>query len=90
MSPILTDELVSALAAHGNAPLKTVHPVTGAVYFLVSEDRYERLKPLFEDDPLTHEEQRFQLREAGRRAGWDEAAMDAYDEYDEHRGQAPS
>jgi hypothetical protein len=90
MSPILTDDLVSALEAHGNAPLKTVHPVTGKVYFLVSEERYERLKPLFEDDPLTLEEQRFQLREAGRRAGWDEPAMDAYDEYDQHRPQAQS
>lgn len=90
MSPKLNDDLVSALDAQGNVPLKTVHPVTGKFYFLVSEERYERLKPLFEDDPLTLEEQRFQLRETGRRAGWDEPAMDAYDEYDQHRSQAPS
>lgn len=90
MSAKLNDDLVSALAAQGNAPLKAVHPVTGKFYFLVSEERYERLKPLFEDDPLTLEEQRFQLREAGRRAGWDEPAMDAYDKYDEHRPQAQS
>jgi hypothetical protein len=90
MSPKLNDDLVSALDAQGNVPLKTVHPVTGKFYFLVSEERYERLKPLFEDDPLTLEEQRFQLRETGRRAGWDEPVMDAYDEYDEQRSRAQS
>jgi hypothetical protein len=88
MSPKLTDDLVRALDAHGDVPLRTVHPATGRVYFLVSEQCYKRLKPLFESDPMTREEQQFLLGEAGRRAGWDEPSMDAYDRYDEHRDQA--
>jgi hypothetical protein len=80
--------LVRALDAQGGDPLRTVHPVTGKVFFLVSEERYERLKPLFEHDPPTREEQQFLLREAGRRAGWDDSSMDVYDHYDEHRSQA--
>jgi len=82
--------LAHALDKHGDVPLRTVHPVTGKVFVLVSEDRYEQLKPLFEHDPLSREEQQILLREAGRRAGWDEPAMDAYVDYDQHRSQATS
>jgi hypothetical protein len=88
MSSILSDELARALDEQAGSPLRTVHPVTGKVFFIVSEDRYERLKPLFEHDPLSREEQEFHLREAGRRAGWDDPAMDAYDHYDDERSKA--
>ena len=88
MSPKLTDDLARALDAQGDTPLRTIHPVTGKIFFLVGEAEYERLKPIFEGVPLTRQEQQFQLREAGRRAGWDEPAMDAYDHYDDHRSQA--
>jgi hypothetical protein len=54
---------------------------------LVSQDQYDRLRPLFENEPFTLEEQRELLRAAGRRAGWDDAEMDAYDHYDEHRSK---
>ena len=55
------------------------------MFFLVSEEYYNRLKPLFEDDPSSLEEQRFQLEQMGKRAGWNNPAMDDYDGYDEHR-----
>ena len=88
MSPKLSDDLARALDTQGDTPLRAVHPVTGKVFFLISEERYRRFRPLFESDPITLEEQRFNLQEAGRRAGWDEPAMDAYDEYDQHRSKA--
>lgn len=88
MSPKLTDDLAQALDAQGDTPLRTLHPVTGKAVFLVKEDLYDRLKPLFESDPPSREEQQFVLREVGRRAGWDEPAMDDYDRYDDHRSQA--
>lgn len=87
MTLTLTDELAQALDRQGNAPLPTVHPSTGKMFFLVSEEHYKRLKPLFEEDPLSLEEQRFHLEQMGARAGWNEPAMDAYDRYDEHRTQ---
>ena len=87
MAPILTNDLAHALDAQGNAPLRTVHPVTGKAFFLVSEDFYERMRPLFENVPMSLDEQRFHLSEAGRRAGWDEPAMDVYDDYDEQRSR---
>ena len=80
-----SDDFAKALDQQGDVPLQAVHPVTGKVFFLVSEEQYRRLKPLFEEEPLSAEEQRFQLQEMGKRAGWDEPAMDAYDQYDQHR-----
>lgn len=85
MTPKLSEELQHALEDQGNGPVKLVHPVTNQVYYLIALDQYDRLKPLFEHDPVTHQEQRFLLQEAGKRAGWDDPAMDAYDHYDEHR-----
>jgi len=81
----LSDDFAKALDQQGDVPLQAVHPVTGKLFFLVSEEQYRRLKPLFEEEPLSVEEQRFQLQEMGKRAGWDEPAMDAYDRYDQHR-----
>jgi hypothetical protein len=85
MTVTLSNELADALAEQGDIPLRTVNPATHEVYFLVSEDRYERLKPLFEDDPMSLSEQRKLIEHAGERAEWDAPEMDAYDRYDENR-----
>jgi hypothetical protein len=79
----LNKELAQALDQQGELPLAAVHP--GKTFFLVSEEQYKRLRLLFEEDPFPHEEQRFQLQQMGKRAAWDDSAMDAYDRYDEHR-----
>ena len=50
-------------------------------YALVPEGRYERYKAFFEEGPLSPEERAYLLREAGRRAGWDDPALDVYEEY---------
>jgi hypothetical protein len=54
-------------------------PRTGVAYVVLREERYERFKAFFEDDPLTSAEKKALLREAGRRAGWDDPAWDADD-----------
>src|ERR1041384_6310737 len=41
---------------------------TGAIYALLPEDRYERFRAFFEEDPLTPAEKKALLREAGKRA----------------------
>jgi hypothetical protein len=51
-------------------------PRTGMAYAVLPEERYERFKAFFEEDPLTDEERRALLRQAGRRAGWDDPAWD--------------
>jgi hypothetical protein len=50
---------------------------TNITYALLPEERYERFKAFFEEDPLSPAERLALLREAGKRAGWD--APDADD-----------
>ena len=52
-----------------DAPRQT-DPRTGAAYAVLPEERYERFKAFFEEDPLTTPEKIALLREAGKRAGW--------------------
>ncbi len=49
---------------------------TGRVYAVLPLERYERFKAFFEEDPLTPAEQKSLLREAGKRAGWEDRAWD--------------
>ncbi len=44
---------------------------TGKEYALLPEERYERFKAFFEEDPLSSAERIALPREAGKRAGWD-------------------
>jgi hypothetical protein len=44
---------------------------TNITYALLPEERYDRFKAFFEEDPLSPAERRALLREAGKRAGWD-------------------
>ncbi len=89
MAAKLTEELQKALQEQAGRPLEVVDPATSKVYLLIEREQYDRLRPLFEHDPLTNEEQRHLLQQAGKRAGWDDPEMDAYDSYDEHRSEKP-
>ena len=44
---------------------------TNVIYALLPEERYERFKAFFEEDPLSPAERLALLREAGKRAAWD-------------------
>jgi len=79
----LTDELHRAVIEQGDQPLEIIDPATNRRYVLLSREQYDRLKPLFEEDPLSISEQNWLLQQAGRRAGWDDVEMDDYDRYDE-------
>ena len=81
----LNDELRHALNEQGEQPIEVLDPGTNRVYVLVAREHYDRLRLLFDPDPMSHEEQRHLLRESGRRAGWDDPEMDTYDRYDEVR-----
>ncbi len=48
-------------------------------YAILPEERYERFKAFFEEDPLSPAERLALLREAGKRAGWDEPDEDDAD-----------
>jgi hypothetical protein len=65
------DWIRALLGDEPDAP-RAQDPRTSQEFVLLPETRYERFKAFFEEDPLTSQEQAFLLREAGRRAGWDD------------------
>ncbi len=78
----LTEEQWAAVVHGSESPVRVIDPVENAVFVLVSANGYERFKSLFEEDPVTEQERLFQLRQFGKRAGWDDPAMDVYDDLD--------
>jgi hypothetical protein len=66
-------------------PVRVSDPSHSAMFVLVKVEVYERFKSLFEEDPAAAEERLSQLQQFGRRAGWDDAEMDVYDDLDPRR-----
>jgi hypothetical protein len=79
---ILTPELRKAVEAAGDQPVVVIDPETKQQYVLVRADFYDRLHLLFEKGPLSRSEQEALLRQAGKRAGWDDPEMDIYNDLD--------
>jgi hypothetical protein len=70
------DWVRALLGDEPDAP-RRVDPRTGRAYVVIPEQRYERFKAFFEEDPLTPAEKRALLREAGKRAGWTDPVWDS-------------
>jgi hypothetical protein len=81
MSLELSSDLRQAVETEGT-PLQIVDSQTGCVYVLVPEAIYDRVRSLASDD--LSETYPAQI-ESAMRAGWDDPAMDEYNEYDRHR-----
>jgi hypothetical protein len=80
----LTDEQRRQLAS-GQA-VDITDPQTAQTYVLMPKEVYERLRNLvYDDSDWTPEEQLGLLAQSGKTAGWDDPAMDVYDNYDENR-----
>ena len=84
--PIRLTEGQWASVAYGNeVPIRVSDPAQNATFVLLRADVYERFRALFEEDPVTEKERLFQLEQFGKRAGWDDPAMDMYDDLDPRR-----
>ena len=81
MSVELSQDQSRAIDVTGT-PLEMVDPRTGSVYILVRQDSFARVRTLVEDDLA--ETYPAQI-ESAMRAGWDDPAMDEYNDYDQHR-----
>jgi hypothetical protein len=69
----LSDDLLLAVQSQGT-PLKLVDPATGETYLLVRELEHDTLADTYSAQI-----------ESAMRAGWDDPAMDDYNDYDRHR-----
>ena len=71
---------VKSLARSGGATAEIIDPETRQRYVLLKADVFDRIHLLLQGGPLSKEEQKFLLEQAGRRAGWDDPEMDIYDD----------
>ena len=86
MAPTLTPDQLRALDARQEM-LRLIDPRTNAVYVLVPLEQYEQVKALYEDGDYDISETYPAQMESAMRAGWDDPAMDAYNDYDANRPQ---
>jgi len=78
----LSLDLQQALDTDIDKPLQLLDPRTKEIFVLLPAKQYEWIQGLLEDGPLTRTEQQKLLREAGKRAGWDDPELDVYDDLD--------
>ena len=64
-----TPEMRKALEEAGEQPLEIVDPETQQRYMLLKADVFDRIHLLLQGGPLSKEERRYLLEQAGRRAG---------------------
>lgn len=84
----LPSELQDMVEQSGDTPVRVADPRTQRVYVIIADEQFDRLRSLLEMGPLSLDQQRVALRDAGQRAGWDDPEMDAYDNYDAHQPQS--
>jgi hypothetical protein len=78
----LTEELRQAIREHPDKPVRLTDPTTQQSFVLLRAELYDRLKALlYEDSELVLEEAYLLLDEAAARAGWDDPAMDIYNDF---------
>lgn len=83
----LTPEQRRAVAAQQEAPPRAVDPDTQTTYVLIREEVYDRLKTLLGEgqDGDFARDLYPRVMEVFGREGWDDPAMDVYDELDPRR-----
>jgi hypothetical protein len=85
MIPKLTDEQQLALDGKRSVPLYLIDERTGTTYVLLRADLYERAKTLIEGEEAELRDTYPAQLESAMRAGWNDPAMDDYNNYDENR-----
>jgi hypothetical protein len=76
MTRLLSKELQEAVRDALDEPVTIIDPATNEEYVLVRSAVYAKLQGLMDDGT------KFALREMGRKAGWEDPSMDAYDRLD--------
>ena len=77
----LTEEQRQEVSQANGEATRAIDPESKQEYVLIRAELYEHIKTLlYGDSDWTPEEQLTLLAESGKRAGWDDPAMDVYDE----------
>ena len=79
-------ELQEAMRMSQGQPVRLADPDTNEEYVVLRAAVYDQMQAqLYDDTPLTTEERQALLIKAGLRAGWDDPAMDVYNDLDPRR-----
>lgn len=85
MTPKLSDEQRLAINDASERPVVVVDDTTQRRYVLVPEDTYARLQAVVTSGVLDIRETYAAQEQAALAAGWNDPALDAYNDYDTHR-----
>jgi hypothetical protein len=83
----ITPEQRQLIERAGSEPVRLEDPETHQAYLLVKEEVYQNMVGLIglNAGPLSIEEQKAVLAHVGKRAGWDDPALDVYNDLDPRR-----
>lgn len=81
----LTDQIRHALADHPGEPVELVDEGSQARYVLVPGEQFDCLRALLVEDEFDLRETYKAQSQALGKAGWDDPAMDIYNDYDANK-----
>ena len=83
----LSKEIQKAVQKSEDNLIHLIDPETNVEYVVLPAETYERMRKgiYYDDGPITEEERRALLIQAGLRAGWDDPEMDIYNDLDPRR-----
>ena len=83
----LSKEIQQAVRAAKENPVRLIDPETHVEYVVLTAETFEQMRNgvYYDDGPITEEERRALLIQAGLRAGWDDPEMDIYNDLDPRR-----
>jgi hypothetical protein len=84
MTPKLTDELRLAIEECGGAPVYVVDDSTNRNYVLIRAEQFEKVRAFFYDEDIDPRGA-YPAIDRAFKEGWDDPAMDVYDDYDANR-----
>jgi hypothetical protein len=85
---ILSEQQREELRSQDGSPVAVLDEQSQKVYYLISAEEFERVRPLLMDEEFKPSEFYPLIAKTAWEAGWNDPVMDAYDNYDEHRKQS--
>ena len=82
MDPVLTHEQIQAIQANPVGPVRVIDPKSATAYVIVRADVFEQMSRILKDDYQISDTYLAQVQSAWH-AGWNDPAMDDYNNYDE-------
>jgi len=77
----MTEQLRKAVQEHAGAPVRLIDPQTQEAFVLVRAEVYDRIQALLYDDSEFDIREAYPLTdEVAAREGWDDPAMDIYND----------